>query len=244
MKVIIVDDEIRFSQKLEKIVRLSLEDLKESLDIRQASNGRELLIELEAKQKFDIYLLDVKMPGMDGLALAKRIRFYDEDAHIIFITSYEQYALPSYKVGASDYVLKNTYREELPQALKKIRHQIEIERLRLAEDFYIISNEFRCRKVFLDELFYLTKEGKYVIFHCTDGGEDKERTTLETVLKRLPGTRFILINRGCIINMRYVSALERGDIRLCYQKNQISLPVSRYMDRAVRENLMEYWGHI
>lgn len=240
MRIAIVDNEIHFMEEEEQFVRNFYEAKGEEACIRVFVDGYTLLNELEEHRNFDMYLLDVEMPGMNGLELAGRIREYGEPAYIIFITSYSEYAIPAYAVEASFYVLKNDYEKMLHEALERIWGKQEKERERISKDIYVISNKVNCNKIVLDDILYLTKDNKNVIFHCVEK-EYKERATLELVYGHLPQNRFIFINKGCIINMKYVCREAQRNIYLRWKKETQQLSVSRYMESSVKEKLLEYW---
>ena len=88
-------------------------------------NGMELASILEHGKHFDIYCLDVVMPGFDGIELGKEIREYDKSAQIIYFTSSPEFAFDSYSVHASNYILKPVSKEKLFEVLNDVLEQME-----------------------------------------------------------------------------------------------------------------------
>ncbi len=91
------------------------------------SNGFELVSALEKGKRFDIYCLDIIMPGFTGIDVAKEIRTYDKTAPILFFTSSPEFALESYSVKAINYVLKPISKDMLFITLDEVLEHIKVE---------------------------------------------------------------------------------------------------------------------
>lgn len=234
IRIAIVDDEKGFSVKAEEIVRNYFEEIKESVSVRWYAEGSVLLDELDLNKNFDIYFLDVEMPGINGLDLAREIKSREADADIVFLSAYEKYAVPSYKVRAYYYILKEEYRSEIPVILR----QIWQERLDAEKDYYVIENTSCGKRIRLDDIQYLLREKKYVIFRCAGGKEYRERGALGEIYRRLPRNRFVYIDRGYIVNLKHVSDWDGNTIRLA---SGMELTVSRRMNSAFKDALVQFW---
>lgn len=234
MRIAIVEDDIQFAGTVEKVIRDFFAEKKEAVEIR-CIESTTLLWELNVQKDYDVYLLDVEMPGMNGLELARKVRFMDADARIIFLTSYEEYALRSIKVGAYYYILKESYQKELFMILERICREEDESR----EDYYIILTKSHGCKVLMDNILYLTKEKKYAFFQCLNGGVYTERDSLENIYQRLPQERFIMIERGIIVNMKHIVQFARLEVTM---RDGKTLPVGRSRLTEVREKLADYWG--
>lgn len=110
MRIVIVEDDIGFVEEVEKTIRDFHADKREAVESRHLESTT-LLEELKGQKSYDIYLFDVEMPGMSGLELAAKVRFLDTNARIVFLTSYEKYALQSIRTGAYYYILKDSYQK-------------------------------------------------------------------------------------------------------------------------------------
>lgn len=240
MQIAIVDDDKEMTEKVAAFIRQAQQKTDEEIVVKRFLQGSSLLKELgqERDWDYDAYILDVEMPEIDGLELARRIRKREEDANIIFLSNYEKYAIPGYKVRACDYIMKERYREEVPAVLDRIRTE---KRRRYQEDYYTILTATMLERLPLDEIRYLTKEKKYVVFYGKEGQIGRERTTLEKVYEKLPHERFLYVNKGCIINMKHVIDLRNEIVTL---DNQVGHVISRIMARGVREEVAEYWKKV
>jgi len=234
MRIVIVDDNLDFSEKAESVIKDFFNKINEQVLVSRYCEGGRLVDELEMNKNYDIYFLDVEMPRINGLELAQRIKNIEVDADIVFISAYARYAIPSYKIRAYYYILKEEYRTEIPIILKRIWQ----ERLDQARDYYVIQNTAYGKRIQLDDIMYLIREKKYVLFCCINGNKYKERGSLNDVYCKLPHDRFVYIDRGYIINLKYVSDWEGDVVRL---QGGVELIASRRMCVTFKDALARYW---
>lgn len=234
MRIVIVEDDIHFAKAVEKTMQDFFTAKKEAVEIR-CLECTTLLEELSRQKNYDVYLFDVEMPGMNGLELAEKVKYKDRNARIIFLTSYERYAIQSIRIGAYYYILKDSYQKELCLILERICREEEERR----EDYYIILTKSHGYKVLMDNIMYLTKEKKYAFFQCLNGAVYMERDSIENIFHRLPEERFFMISRGIIVNMKHIMQFAKQEVIM---RDGKMLPVSRKMRAAMRDKLADYWG--
>lgn len=124
LKIAIVDDDELFRQKIETIIR---ENIQGKLFLKTYSRPENLLDGEETK--YNIYILDIEMPGMNGVELSHSIRQKDKRGEIIFLTFYQKYAIQGYTVRAYAYLLKEKMEDELMTVIKKLESFVR-ERIR------------------------------------------------------------------------------------------------------------------
>lgn len=234
MKIVIVDDDMFYRDKLSKTIHEDFSSRQQAIKMDLFSSGYQLLVSLENHMFYDVYLLDIDMPGINGLELAEKIRQRDKSGYIIFITNYDKYALQGYKYHAYQYILKDQYKTELLTILNQINEEMTKQK----NCYYVIQTNNKYEKFLLKEILYLVKEGKNIIFYCNTA-EYRERITMEQVYNRLPHDEFIFIDRGQVVNMYYVTRFRQQEIELNHEK---ILHVSRNMLSDVRHNLAQYWS--
>ena len=120
MNVLIVDDERTAVKDILRVLKQLLPDA----DVRSAESAEEAL-KLCRANGFDVMLIDIRMPDMDGLALAAEIKRIHPMINIIITTAYPEYALESYKLYASDYLLKPVLQEDLRKAINNLRNPVK-----------------------------------------------------------------------------------------------------------------------
>lgn len=236
MRIAVVDDDTGFIKEVETLIEDYSRKAGEAAAVRLFSDGGILLEGHGQERGYDAYILDVEMPKLDGLELARQIREREEGANIIFLSNFEKYALPAYKVRACDYIMKERYQAEIPAILDRIRTE---KQRRNQEDYYTIQTASMVEKLPIDEIRYLTKEKKYVVFYGKEGQMGRERTTLEKAYEKLPHERFLYVNKGCIINMKHIISLKSEIVTL---DNKVEHVISRLMAHDVRVEVARYLG--
>ncbi len=240
MRILIVDDE---SLARDRIKRILLEQNEHEV-LGEAANGQEALQKIEALHP-DVVLLDIRMPGIDGLEVARHLVGMDEPPAIIFTTAYDEYALEAFKVHAVDYLLKPVRPERLSEALQKALkpNKMQWKSLNRKEDgtpkarTHISSRTRRgIMLVPIPEIYYFRAEHKYVTVRHKEG-----EVLIEDTLKELEtefGERFLRVHRNCLVAMEHVQALEKnasGQPCIRLRGVQETLDVSRRHVAKVRQ---------
>lgn len=158
----------------------------------------EALLHAFVPGKFHLLFLDIYMPGLSGMELAKQIHARDSDCNILFSTTSKDYAIESYAVRAAGYLVKPYSIDELGEALDWCFDQLK-DRLQAIE---IISNREKMA-IPLQSILYLEVRGRSSILHTTSGvyATNVRLATLEESL----GTGFLRSHRSYIINMHHIA---------------------------------------
>lgn len=192
--------------------------------------------EAAAKEKFTLYLLDVMMPGINGLAVAREIRSFDDAAEIVFLTSSPDFAYESYGVRALNYLLKPIREEMLFPILDRLSLQTQDPR----EGLTLKCGSTLIRVLF-SQLAFVEVNGKHLYFNLTDGAVRKVFGTLkeyEPLL--LEHEEFMRVHRSYIVNMYQTEELSPTGIRTFSGKN---LPVSRLLYPKLQKDYLKlFWG--
>ena len=186
----------------------------------KAFQSAEELVETAQQERFTLYLLDVMMPGMDGLEAAREIRSFDEVAEVVFLSSSPGFAYESYGVRALNYLLKPVVGEKLFALLDQLslREQKPLEALTLKTAAAIIQVPYA-------HISYVEVMGKHVYFHLVDGDVREVVGSLkEFEAMLLPRAEFMRVHRSYIVNMLQVAELSSAGLRTMRGE---SLPVSR-----------------
>lgn len=208
--------------------------------IHTFNKGKNLLYEIEDGTSYDLLLLDIEMPEIDGMELAAQIKKLLPDVLILFITSHMKYALDAYELSVFRYIPKNDLDGRLDHALLDAAKLIELQ----MRDSYIIQNQSRLERIPLKNLLYITHEGKNALLVTNisePSGEKKSfkvRKTMQQVFAELGGTEFIFIDRGCIVNLSQIMSVRED---FCILKDNTHLPVSKSRLQDLKDNLMLFW---
>lgn len=234
IRIVVADDEQRSADALARLIEKEFAGEEINYRITIFTDSRELSKKLEEGEGYDIYCLDIEMPGMDGMTLAKQIRERDRQSYLLFITSHLEYAVEGYELSAYRFIPKVLLEVKLPEAFKNIKGEL---RERKNRPFYLIQNNLRCEKVPLDEILYLYKNGKNVVF-VTEKGTNQDRASLGEVYERLDQESFIYIDRGYLVNIRHVMKVKNNEM---YLRDGSSLYISRSHVQEVKARISEYW---
>lgn len=234
-RIAICDDECTMVEQHAEAVRESLRCCNCTGEIVTYTGSDNLLADItEESFYFDLILLDIEMPGVTGMELAKSIRPYLPDAKIIFITSHIEYAIDAFELSVFRYVPKNDKEKRLPAAL------IEAFRLlALGQDkTYTVGTGNRMERILHKRILAIWKDGKNAVLR-TEDGETKVRKSLGQVYEELAAEEFLFVDRGCIVNLLHIVQLKEGEVLL---KNGERYPVSRSHLQEVKQKVNAYWG--
>lgn len=240
MKVLIVDDERLARDRLARMVS-ALEGYEV---VGQAGNGREALNQaVEADP--DLVLLDIRMPGMDGLEAARHLSELEEPPAVIFCTAYEEHAVQAFDLQAVGYLLKPVRRETLEAALDKAQRVNKAQLAALGGELapsrrtHISARTRRgIELVPVDDVRYFQADQKYVTVRFGGGEVIIDETLRE--LEREFGDLFLRIHRNSLVATAYIESLERvGPGQSCIRLKGVTEPldVSRRHLAAVRKSI-------
>ncbi len=202
MRVMVCDDEPLARQRL---IRL-LDNLPGYDVAGEVANGQALLDAVQHDRP-DIILLDIRMPGLDGLQAAKKLCQLGNPPAIIFCTAYDQHALEAFKVQALDYLLKPIGRDALQEALQRASRLAAAQQEENKAREYISARTHKgLELVPLAEVRYFRAEQKYVVVRSAE-----TEVLIDTSLKELESEfadTFFRIHRNALIAIGYLEGLE------------------------------------
>ncbi len=205
MRVLLVDDEPLARLRL----RTLLQDCPGARVEGEAANASQA-VELLRRQQFDVALLDVHMPGADGLALARGWQNLPGAPAVVFVTAHAEHAVQAFEIEAVDYLTKPVRLERLQAALQKVQRLLQSGQDAqpfTAAPALVIQERGRTERVPLEAVLYLKAELKYLTVRTAERSFifDGSLSELE---ERFPG-QFMRIHRNALIARHAVRALER-----------------------------------
>lgn len=231
MYLAVCDDQIEELELLSALLDRWQEERRDTLRFKTFRSGAEL-VDAAERETFSLYLLDVMMPGTDGLEAAREIRAMDDTAEIVFLSSSPGFAYESYSVRALDYLLKPIQAEALFTLLDRLalREKKPQEGLTLKSGATLI-------RVLFSQLSYVEVSGKHLYFNLTDGSVREVYGTLkEYGPQLLIRPEFMQVHRSYIVNMLEVEELSSTGIRTFSGKQ---LPVSRLLYPQLQKDYMQ-----
>ena len=199
------------------------------------ANGFELAFALEKGKRFDIYCLDIIMPGFTGIDVAKEIRVFDKNALILFLTSSPEYALESYSVKAFNYVLKPMSKEKLFFTFDEMLEHINLD---VNDNAVIVKSNEGIQKILISNLVFAEVIGRNVLYHTLSGKVIECAESFSVVCDNLQKYGyFIKTHRSYIVNMQYIDTIESRKVTL---QTLASVPIAQGKVRGIKQQYLTY----
>ena len=245
IKVFITDDEEPARERLKELLGDIAGEVPTSV-VGEARNGLETLERLPDSGA-ELLLLDIQMPGMGGLEVARHLTALPEAPNVVFVTAHDRHAVEAFELNALDYLLKPVRAERLAAALKKAsvpnREQLA-KAAQAAREYVSVSERNRIVLVPVREIIFLRAEQKYVTLRT----RNREHLIEEPLvaLEREFAASFVRIHRNCLVARAAIRGFERGADGddephwvVVLDGLEEKLPVSRRQWPALRELVAE-----
>jgi two-component system response regulator AlgR len=227
LRALIVDDEEPARTRLAAMVA-ELDQVEVVGSARNAAEALRLLPESEA----DLLYLDVRMPGMSGVELARHLAQLPDPPAVIFTTAYDEHAMAAFDAEAVGYLLKPVRREKLAAATERARQltarQLGALGATTARTHLAVRHRDGIRLLRLEEVICLLAEQKYTTVRHT-GGEDLIDDSLRALEAEF-GERFVRVHRSALVNRDFIEAIERnadGQYQIRLRGREERMAVSR-----------------
>ncbi|WP_186430163.1 LytTR family DNA-binding domain-containing protein [Clostridium sp. BSD9I1] len=235
LQIAVCDDNIDELSNIVHLINLYRTSKNFSCEYAVFSNGFELVSALEKGKRFDIYCLDIIMPGFTGIDVAKEIRVFDKTAPILFFTSSPEFALESYSVKAINYVLKPISKEKLFFTFDEMLDYIKVEK---DEDAVIVKSNEGIQKILISNLAFAEVIGRNVLYHLRSGKVIQCTEPFSSVCDNLLKYGcFIKPHRSYLVNMQYVDTIENHQVIL---QTLSSVPVAQGKAREIKQQYLNY----
>ena len=233
IRVLIAEDDPRCYQELERFLDDYSRETGRTFQITHYDNGEDLVERY--RPEFDLLLLDVDMPFLDGMTAAGHIRGVDPEVVIVFVTNLAQYAIQGYSVNALDYILKPlnyfSFSQRLTRCLRYVKKR--------EEAYVTVSVKGGALKLEVGDFFYIERLGLQLMFQTRDGIHASS-STLQQMEEALADRGFARRNKGYLVNLAHVRGVQDG----CAVVQGDRLLISRGRRAAFLDALADYVGGI
>jgi len=238
LKIAICDDDANCREQVASIVKEYTAFQKREIDISVYERAENLMNDVFRFGGFDIYILDIIMPGVNGIQLGLELRQSDFDGKILYLTSSQEYAIDAFKAKASDYLLKPVEKDKLFAALDDA---INTTLNRKGKSLIVKSREGSYKLTF-DSILYAELNNKVIIYHLISGDTIEStmiRTSFSSAIEELLNdSRFVLCGSAIAANMYYIIMVETDTL---YFKNGSKLYVGKRAGREIRSAWTDFW---
>jgi two-component system, LytTR family, response regulator len=175
------------------------------------------------QQPPDLIFLDIQMPGLTGLQF---IESMTQKPMIILITAYKQYALESYNLDVTDYLVKPVPLDRFIKACNKAKQFFELKSIQKsssAPDYIFVNADYSMVKITLSDIIYIEGLKDYISFHLKSAKHPLvTRMPMKTIEEQLPESKFIRIHKSYIVSVSYITAIRKSSIFI----DSLELPLS------------------
>lgn len=231
INIAIVEDDSQYIATLKEYIARFMKENGVSIELKIFTDGKQIVFDYEPV--YDIILMDIEMPGLDGMSAAEKIRETDRDVIIIFITNMAQYAIKGYQVRARSYILKPvnyySFEMELQEAVGTLS--------RKKNDFLLLPGEDGLIKVAIGDVYYLESQKHQMMIH-TKNGVIEIRETMKNMEEKLAEYYFERCNVSYLVNLAHVNGIVGDNVDVEGEQ----LPISRQKRKGFVSALSTYVG--
>ena len=231
IRIAVVEDDEDYIAVIKKYIVRYMKEKGDTISVDVFQDGNQIVFDYQPV--YDIILMDIEMPKMDGISAAEKIRELDKDVIIIFITNMAQYALKGYQVRARSYILKpvNYYSLalELQEAIAMISRKVD--------DTILLKDDDVLKKISVNDIYYLESQQHYIIVH-TKTGNIRIRESMKNMERRLEKSYFQRCNVSYLVNLAHVSSIDRDIVVVGGER----IPMSRQKSKSFVSALTDYIG--
>lgn len=197
-------------------------------DFTEYASAEPLLLDMESGQKhFDLFLLDIFLPGQNGVETARRIRKLDEKAVLIFLTASEDFYREAFDLYAFHYLIKPVYLAKLTEVLTKASNHISAPE----ETLHIMSHGQKLMLRHAD-IAYIDSSNHVLCFHMHNGQEYNSYGRLDEIQTQLASELFVRCHKSFIVNLIHVGRLTREGFHI----GDTLIPISRTYASDAKES--------
>lgn len=231
--IAICEDELVQAQQLMRVLKRYELENKVKLNVTIFESA-ELLMRATLPQ-FDLFFLDIGLPGINGIELAKKIRHVSLHSKIAFLTAHEQFWPEGYKVLASRFLVKPLNDDHLYTEVLSLLKELKMSQL------YILATQDKAiAKVAIDEILYLEIYGRKVLIHTFDGTYTSSYN-LSYWVKKLASHHFVQTHSSYLVNLKHVKLVGRDTVTLMTGE-EVYMSLRKY--KQFKESFMRYVSHI
>ncbi len=231
-RTLLVEDEAEEAQRLSELLRRYGQAHGVEFKITWHTSAMEMLSD---KGHYDLCLLDIEMPGINGMEAAQLLRTFDQDIPIIFVTNLAKYAVKGYEVGAIGFILKPVTYGNLKLSLDRALRAVN----QAAGRTVTVTTEDGIRVIPLRNLVYIEVTKHRLTYHLVDDDPIDARGSLVQIEEELSDAPIVRVSKSCLANMDKISLVRSAEIQMC---DGSLLRVSRTHKREVVDKVTDYLG--
>lgn len=220
MRICICDDEQRMRKMIGESCEMFFREQDIIYQIEEADNAADVI---DLADQIDLLILDIEMPGMDGVSLKNILQKRAEKLLVLFVTSHEEMMPEAFGKNVIGFCIKEQIEQKLQKYLKLAISLIGRDRM--------IDGKYHSQDVLL-----IHSEREYCSLYRENGTEVLIRSSLKKMKQKLEAVDFVQSNRAWLVNLWYVESLGKGDVRVAGRK----VPLSRSFVKDFKQKYEDY----
>lgn len=236
--IVIVEDMEEHRHILRRYIEEWAKEKKKDVVIREYTTGEQFLFHENKGESADAVFLDIQMPGISGMELARKIRESNQDTAIVFTTGIDDYIGEGYEVSAMHYLLKPLKKSKVMECLEKISHK------KKEEQYILLNMGEESRKVAYSMIWWAAANERHTIVAVEDEAEGVvRRLDVKEGFGEMEGLLtkkdcFIKVHRSYLINLQHVKHITKTDVIM---DNGDEIPLSRRMYKEVNQKFLFFY---
>lgn len=231
LRVLVVDDEAPAREELAFLLSGD-----ERVGVIRTAHSAAAALKLLNDEPVDVIFCDIKMPGLDGVELARVIARFADRPKVVFVTAYDEHAVDAFDLQAIDYVLKPVRADRLAEAVRRATSAVPAD-LAAGDETIAVELAGVTRFVRRSQVRYVEAHGDYARLH-TAAGSHLLRIPLSVLEERWREAGFVRIHRSTLVALAHVDEVRVVDGRYSIRLGSDELPVSRRHTRGLRDRLV------
>ncbi|WP_419024939.1 LytR/AlgR family response regulator transcription factor [Emergencia sp.] len=235
IKICICDDNIEDLEYTFDLVKEFAESHSEyAIKLRKFQSAYDLLDCIEADCSFDIFILDIVLPHINGIELAKKIRQRKEPCEIIFASTSREFAVDAFEVNATNYIVKPIAKEDFDRILEETMRKIQLNNRRTL----IIKVKGGMRKIATSDIIVIESFSRRRGISLLSGEQIETGSTLASLFELLDDyDQFFMPHRAYIVNLEHISSIMGSDILMCDGQR---IPISRNCGKGLKDAYLKF----
>ena len=233
LRTAIIEDNDRDAEYLLAHLKRYARENKLEIETKRYESG--ILFLDQYKGEFDIVFMDIDMPAMNGMNVAKELRERDTHVLLIFVTALARFALNGYEVDAFDFIVKplqyNFFSSKMGRVIKKLASE---QRMKL-----LIKTSEKTLSIFADEILYVDIFNHVLNFHLKEETVST-RGTMKDVMESLNESSFAMCNKSCVVNLNHIQMIDGDETVLT---NGERLSISRPRKTEFMQQIADFYGN-
>ena len=233
LRAAIIEDNDRDAESLQSHLKRYARENKLEIETRRYDNG--ILFLEQYRGEYELVFMDIDMPAMNGMNVAKILRERDSHVLLIFVTALARFAVNGYEVDAFDFIVKplqyNFFSAKMNRAVRKLASE--------PRQKMLIRSAEKTVSVFFDEIYSVDIFNHVLSFHLSDETVST-RGTMKDVMESLSGGSFAMCNKSFVVNLKHVQRIDGDEVVLT---NGERLPISRPRKKEFMQQIADFYGN-